>query len=1388
MSESHSPVSPPLTPHPRAPLNPSPHPSLRFTLRVSWQSIDEQQVYPFTPGAVLSKRVPAEQEQAVAPSGATPGDGSASFAASTPGVSLEPTGAVCASVTQGTTAPGSSPGSGCADVGAAASSAQGPDRKASPECITLITSAVALEALFRFLHGTSASGGVPAAAKAYEAAWVPSPEATVPAASPPASGEKRKRAASASTSKPRPPAKALIERTIKAYASAVKSVGSAKVWEVSPKGWEAAEVSDPPALVLNSAAEDKTAASSIHVSADHGSSVAVIDGAEDRADGSSAGRQAASPAAADGGSSIPAPKTALPDPRAAIYAAAAESTGTYALIHYCGYSASTDGPAVLSRTLGSYAADAHTTALVAAAVSHTVAPPPAASSSAAALLADTETLFPSVLSVPASAAPLLALLIQGAAAPLPEVVRGIAQVISLAAASAVPAGAVPSWAAESELLKFVPLLAERKAYGVKPKADSPATSTLHRWEVANDLFLTLPASDAPESELQEDVASVMGGAAGSATAAEKKTTAAASSETRRVVAAVHRERTALHKLGDVVRSAVRLVDLLSPGTGVPDEVKVEKAVATHQKALLEWTSAQEKERARAAKATADAAARAAKAAADAATRAAAREAKEAKAAAARAEKDSAKAAEKSEKKIAAEKAKGIFGGAAFMATFFKKPQPPQASASVVAASPEAPAVAASVIPPTVSEDLPSAPQAAAPSNALDAALAAVTSGVDFRETAQSDFAAWVRATSRELRTARARKRAVKRSFQDEAASSAGFQSGRVSASPSRVTAAAQYGSSAFVDLTLDDSDVGAPSALITAGLVPGRLCRAKTLSFHEDTRLAYFGTWAPSRAGARLSRAAAAAAAAAEAARASGIIGDGEDDGIVDEPYVSVAGRKPRVNGRCPIGVRTDLIDYAIDSEAEWEEGGDGGEGHEDLERASDGADEEDELEAAEEAGGEVPSLDALDYADGWLCPDDHLEFDADALARDRAARSAAAAADAEDADGRGDSGDNEPIPGDDDADILSVTDGRGASDFNPAAMPCAAPSALVGLKRQGDTTTEARPAKRRIILPSSASTLADVRDFSFGWCTDLPLWLATSQLTSASSGAARDLLGGAVIALHGNAAPLQLSAPDIDVNGELFRAGEEHHEDEAAAQEGDTDIAHAAVVSAEVTTHVAAQGRPSSSFPADSASLAALVKLADGSCASMPKIVEAWRSGAPERASVSKSAVEAKLREISVKGRYGLSAAAPSPDAASAVPAAEHTAVPEDARVSPYVSVELLPYIRATMAAEGLDASANSFTRMRFIVHESVRELAGVGLPPEAEAAAVALAAFVEELPGPPSSRKIPTFASTRVASQRPASGAAASQASATLQASPAVTATRQSTLSFSAAAKSDK
>ena len=123
---------------------------------------------------------------------------------------------------------------------------------------------------------------------------------------------------------------------------------------------------------------------------------------------------------------------------------------------------------------------------------------------------------------------------------------------------------------------------------------------------------------------------------------------------------------------------------------------------------------------------------------------------------------------------------------------------------------------------------------------------------------------------------------------------------------------------------MEDSDVGAPSALLTAGLVPGRLCRAKTLSFHEDTRLAYFGTWAPSRAGARLSRATAAAAAAAEAARASGIIGDGEDDGVVDEPYVSVAGRKPRVNGRCPLGVRLDLIDYAIDSEAEWEEGGDG--------------------------------------------------------------------------------------------------------------------------------------------------------------------------------------------------------------------------------------------------------------------------------------------------------------------------------------------------------------------------------------------------------------------------------------------------------------------------------
>ena len=1299
--------------------------------------------------------------------------------------------------------------------GSGTTSASPAKKKESSEPTTVLTDPSALQSLLCWLHGFP-SCAVNAAAKAYCESWV-APESTASsgaagAASAQSSGEKRKRlstevaAAAAAAAAAKPPSKALVERSIKAYAaiSSVSPDSKIKVWAVSPSAWSTAGVKEPPTLIAQEGVEkpkgppsgkrakaakgENSAGASDEPSAetaDADTSAAVpptedIDAPEGTialTTGDDASAAAGAGAGVGAGTAVreskpktePKPKaeskvkaTPVPsgppviDPRANMYMGAIRDTVEHALSEFCvvstgGVSSSSavGAAAATACVLGTFFAEAHVGSLIKAAL--TDMPEEVASDSPVA--------------VPAAVHGALAFLVQGSAQPLSVLATAVSTLFSSAleevnasnvsANEACPGAAeiisLPSWASPASLTLSLPLVAERKCHGSKPAKgavllEDTARSCVWRWEVSNNELLLIPHSDVDPIGPDVDAMSGSGGggaggagmdaaAVDSAGAPVKKR---ASPEARRVINQVVRERAALRILGEKVRAAIKAIDALTTaadGPG-PDEVKVADATERFAKASREWEVFQERERARVAKVAADAAAKAA-AKIDRVAKATAQKTEREQA------REAARIAEKAARKAAEEKAKGVTSASQrLFAGFFgaKAPAPPTSAPAPAPST--APAAAAAVprdngvspaplsavgLAPAAAEvpqpDPPSAVTltALAPGSLITDRALAVEAALGSRpdsKTVFDDFASWRLASlaaARERKAARHEARSKVRESLLAAATSA--QSAFHAGAP--VSASSAFASAAFVDLTTDDGERD-PTRLISAGLVPGKLCRAKTLKFHEDERFAFFGTFSAARSAAKIAKAARLAAEEEAAARAAGAMLDNDaagDDGAEVTPYINVSGLVPRVSGRRWLGARVDIFDYTVDSEAEWEAAPDDEEGL-DLERASDGEDDDEEGVDDGGAGGATGAhdIDALDYADGWLCADDHLEFDAEARARDAKLRAAAA----EGGDGSDRASVISRIPGDDDdCEIESVC---AASVANAEAMPCAAPSvlaALTGSKRSaGDTAvSDAQRVKRRIVLPTAAS-LADVREFVFGLCPDLSDFVAR-QPQSSTTGALRDLLGGRIEVLVTRAAPLALTAP---------APYEENFDDCDAASVSDAGGEKA-------------RAKVPATFPVGPLLLEALVRLLHGSAASVSKIIESFQKHSAAAGAVPKKAIENKIREISVKGRYDYvkpaKQVAPTASAeesgmgggagAGAGDTAHLVAVTCDRPESNFEAIAALPFIRAVMHAESVSAPTASYNRLKFVVHDDILAALGISLDPKTEEAAIALAAHVD-------------------------------------------------------------
>jgi len=1054
-----------------------------------------------------------------------------------------------------------------------------------------------------------------------------------------------------------------------------------------------------------------------------------------------------------GGGAAPSPGGAPqpPDARAISAAAVLREALVTALTGYCAYVAEGGeggaegggalvGPASVLQlqrgaVLGNYAGDAHTQSLLMAYHADTGA------ASAAAY--------------PEAHVPLLALLAQGSSAPLSALSTAISAVLMG------ESGIAPSAFSVSDRLL---LIAARTAHGIVVRGVASAEAegaceAAWRWEVVNLEHLALPLAAGEEGEAGGEGAE---GAAGAG--APKK--ARADPASRRIITAVKDERHALKLLGDKVKAAARVIEVTSPATsggkgrakpGVVDEVKATEAGEKLLKAARAWEAVREKEAAEVARRAVREAERSVKETrareekeAKAATRAAEKEARESeKAAAAAAEKE---AKDKLKEKEAAHAAK-------FFNNMFKAAAPVGAASSS-AARPAAAAVAskagpAAASPATAPASLP------ASTSAWDGVMGAA---LDAPPSPQSslDLQAWAegsRTRQAAIRATRATWRLARRS---------GLGSSRPSASAG---ADAGYAGAAFVDLTGEEE--GAPDS-DPALLLRASVHRLKVLTFHTDTRPAYKGTWVRANAARRLAasrRAAAdteaapeawdpkleAAAGAGEGAGAGAGTG-GEDEGVKAAPYCDITNRG-RLSSRNPRGVAPSVFDYEVDSEGEWEVQ-DEGDDVDDLERESAGSEEEDE------EGVKVD--DGLDYEDGWLCADDVVIVDAGAIAREKEARKAAAGA----GDGVGEGG---AIPGLDDMDEDCVSDeekeGAGRGRFNPAAMPGASSAHLASLGASGGadpSTSSSAPKRRRILMPGAGggrTSILDTKSFVFGVCYDLEAFLAGA--VSDLARAAGDLLAGRVEGV----APVRALVPPamtMHTEEEVAAGGAEDEGGEAppkAAKE-------AKGPSEPKAPKPAKEVKEKAVFPP--ALLPSLVRMVHGSQAGAGKIVDSFVSheavlahyavdvppaaeGAPPAPppTIPRSLVTKMIGEIAVKGRYGYDAprtkagAEESGHAEAAASPAPVTAVApvSKERETSFVPIDLAPWVRAVMAAEGRGALNKAYTLLRFVVTPAALEAAAFALAPDVEAAAAVVTKHVADkearLGSAPGKTAVPSYSS---------------------------------------------
>jgi len=196
--------------------------------------------------------------------------------------------------------------------------------------------------------------------------------------------------------------------------------------------------------------------------------------------------------------------------------------------------------------------------------------------------------------------------------------------------------------------------------------------------------------------------------------------------------------------------------------------------------------------------------------------------------------------------------------------------------------------------------------------------------------------------------------------------------------------------------------------MVRLGLAKGMAKYKVILPDPNYERPAYFGTWSREKAVETLRKhrndlrerllaasgnsGATTALSVAEMTQGWDPKSDGATSSAADDadganvPYIdlqSYSHKKKRLSKRSPFGLDVDAFDYLVDSEAEWEEEVPGDD-VEDLERASNDGDEDEEAALAEVEGNNRAGLDNLDYEDGWLCPDDVVTFDQEAIAKEK--------------------------------------------------------------------------------------------------------------------------------------------------------------------------------------------------------------------------------------------------------------------------------------------------------------------------------------------------------------------------------------------------------------------
>jgi hypothetical protein len=194
--------------------------------------------------------------------------------------------------------------------------------------------------------------------------------------------------------------------------------------------------------------------------------------------------------------------------------------------------------------------------------------------------------------------------------------------------------------------------------------------------------------------------------------------------------------------------------------------------------------------------------------------------------------------------------------------------------------------------------------------------------------------------------------------------------------------------------------------IVRLGLAKGMSTFKVLLPDPNYERPAYFGTWSRERAvevlrktrnehRERLLAASGSSGSSGQATVGSAEVAQGWDpklegsssameDAEVNVPYIDLqAHSHKKLSRRSPFGIDNDAFDYLIDSEAEWEEETPVDD-VEDLERASNDGDEDEEAALVELEGGNRAGLDNLDYEDGWLCPDDVVTFDKEAISKEK--------------------------------------------------------------------------------------------------------------------------------------------------------------------------------------------------------------------------------------------------------------------------------------------------------------------------------------------------------------------------------------------------------------------